>query len=86
MDKGKVDLDMSVAVDVEEFASSLAWHNSEDQAKFFEEFFIQLELACEEKPSAVNTKLQRIVANMGLQSMDILERMAEFAKAKAEAR
>jgi hypothetical protein len=84
MARGKVDVEMSVDVDVEDFAASMAWCSSDDQAKFFEEFFIQLEMACDDRPGGLDAHLDCIVAHMGLQSLDVLRRMAEAAKKSEE--
>jgi hypothetical protein len=80
MPLGTIEIEGTQKVDVEDFADTLASGLSEDQGRFFEEFFVQLDVACGVTPNGTNRQLEAIVKEMGLHARGILEKMGELSK------
>lgn len=81
--KGHIGVEVSVDIDIEGFASALSSASSDDQAAFFEEFFVAVAVNCHDVPNGLHHQLAGIIKDMGLHAREILEQMAEISKEAA---
>lgn len=79
MPSGTVQIETLQHVDIVAFAKALADGVSEDQALFFEEFFVELDALCGDKPRGTERQLAGIVSEMALHSRGVLEQMAKIS-------